>query len=106
MQDPFGGYRDILFNMRCFETGHICEIQIHAKPLLKVKKEGGHTAYEIARRLHLFDQEQSRHEGALDDATLKVASTVSHALHAQDLDTFGLSGVCVCVRAGSGEWCY
>ena len=54
----------------------------HAQPLLKIKKEGGHTAYEIARRLHLFETDVSRYEGALSESTLKVTLAAVAALHA------------------------
>lgn len=68
--DQAGGYRDMLCNLECRETGHICEVQITLKPLLQIKTSGGHVAYELARVLNLFDDNTCKHVGALSDRVL------------------------------------
>jgi hypothetical protein len=45
-----GGYRDIKVNVRYIETGHLIEIQLHLKPYLQLKQQGGHKHYEFARQ--------------------------------------------------------
>ena len=42
--DETGGYRDMLTNMRCEATGHLCEVQLTLVPLLHIKQSGGHAA--------------------------------------------------------------
>ncbi|KAH8072496.1 pyrophosphatase [Aureococcus anophagefferens] len=37
-----GGYRDMLINLRCATTGHVCELQISVADLLALKHGGGH----------------------------------------------------------------
>ena len=32
-----GGYRDMLINVVCLKTKHVCEVQVTLKPLLAVK---------------------------------------------------------------------
>jgi hypothetical protein len=64
--DATAGYRDMLLNVICLATGHVCEIQVTLEPLLAVKMGGGHVAYELARVLGLFKPETYRHSGALN----------------------------------------
>ena len=65
-----GGYRDLLLNLRCFETGHIVELQITLKGLIDVKAGSGHANYAIARVHRLFERDTYRYEGALGAAVL------------------------------------
>eukprot|EP00980_Cylindrotheca_fusiformis_P002700 scaffold627_cov125-Cylindrotheca_fusiformis.AAC.17 len=48
-----GGYRDVKVNVRYMPTGHIIEIQLHLKPYLEMKENGGHEHYEFARSLNV-----------------------------------------------------
>lgn len=47
-KEPLSGYRDILVNVR-MKNGLVGEIQIHAKPILKIKEGEGHRLYEKLR---------------------------------------------------------
>jgi hypothetical protein len=66
-----GGYRDLLFNLRCLATGHIVELQITLKGLMEVKAGGGHASYAIARVHGLFERGTYRYEGALGATVLE-----------------------------------
>jgi len=50
-----GGYRDVLLNL-CFSSGHIVELQLHVKSFLDLKNRRGHTVYEDARNIHMFNE--------------------------------------------------
>eukprot|EP00980_Cylindrotheca_fusiformis_P024914 scaffold12720_cov152-Cylindrotheca_fusiformis.AAC.3 len=45
-----GGYRDIKLNARYIPLGHLVECQLHLKPYLELKQNGGHEHYEFARQ--------------------------------------------------------
>lgn len=45
-----GGYRDIKVNIRYIPLGHLIECQLHLKPYLELKQNGGHKHYEFARQ--------------------------------------------------------
>jgi hypothetical protein len=44
---PTGGYRDMLLNAVHVGTGHIVEVQITLRALLKIKTGGGHAVYKL-----------------------------------------------------------
>ncbi|HVV87083.1 MAG TPA: hypothetical protein VHE35_28785 [Kofleriaceae bacterium] len=44
------GYRDMMLNVR-MSNGHICELQLHLKQILDVKKGAGHHIYEEIRKI-------------------------------------------------------
>jgi hypothetical protein len=44
-----GGYRDLMLNVE-FPNGHIGELQLHVKPMLKAK-ETGHDLYDVVRKI-------------------------------------------------------
>ena len=68
--DPFGGYRDMLLNVRHGQLRHIAEVQITLEPLLDVKTSGGHEAYRLARELNLFDADVFSFTGGLTDEVI------------------------------------
>ena len=43
-----GGYMDVLVSLRI--GGYVVEVQIHLKPVLDLKKDGGHKTFKWARR--------------------------------------------------------
>ncbi|KAL3932717.1 MAG: hypothetical protein SGBAC_010722 [Bacillariaceae sp.] len=45
-----GGYRDIKVNIKCIETGHMIEMQLHLQPYYQLKLDGGHKHYQFARQ--------------------------------------------------------
>lgn len=47
-KEPVDGYRDVLVNVR-MSNGLVGEIQIHAKPILKIKEGEAHRLYEQLR---------------------------------------------------------
>ena len=100
---PTGGYRDMLLNLRCIATEHICEVQITLVPILRVKQAGGHSTvrrsppstpspprllivlcglrqYAVARLLKLNERETYRFEGALSAKCSRVRSGVVREL--------------------------
>ena len=66
-----GGYRDLLLNMRCKETGHIVEMQVTLQSLLRIKSGGGHAAYKLGRILDLSSKETMEHSGSLNEEILR-----------------------------------
>ena len=40
----------------CFSSGHIVELQSHVKSFLDLKNRRGHTVYEDARSIHMFNR--------------------------------------------------
>ena len=66
-----GGYRDMLINLTCDETGHIVEVQITLDPLLQIKQKGGHFNYSLARLFSLFEGVTYRHEGTITTRVLE-----------------------------------
>ena len=69
-----GGYRDMLINLRCATTGHVCELQISVADLLALKHGGGHATYKLARTLGLFDVNAYDHIGALTPRVVRRVS--------------------------------
>jgi hypothetical protein len=74
------GYRDLLMNV-VYPNGHIGEVQIHLKPILKAKAEG-HKYYDDIRKI----EETAKREGRTtmtDDETKKLeeANAKSAALY-------------------------
>ena len=53
-----GGYRDVLLNVS-FPNGHIGELQLHVKGMLKAKESIGHKYYEKVRTI----EDESKKEG-------------------------------------------
>ena len=45
-----GGYRDVIMNVRT-STGHIVEVQFHAREIIEFKNKGGHALYKIMREI-------------------------------------------------------
>ena len=62
-----GGYRDLLLNLRCKETGHIVEVQVSLASLLLVKAAGGHASYQLARMHGFFEETSYKYEGKLSE---------------------------------------
>lgn len=55
------GYRDMLLNIQ-YPNGHIGELQIHTKPILKAKQGMGHKYYEDARSMQAKMFKENRSE--------------------------------------------
>lgn len=56
---PTAGYRDILMNVK-LPNGHVGELQLHLKPMLKTKQEVGHKLYEQARSISAKAKQEGR----------------------------------------------
>ena len=65
-----GGYRDMLINCRVKSTGHVVEIQITLRDLLRIKNSGGYTEYKLARALDLNEKSTYTYVGNLTDSLM------------------------------------
>ena len=55
------------------------QVQLTLTPLLAIKADGGHAAYQLARMFKLFERETYRHEGGLtDDIVANVRRCARH----------------------------
>jgi hypothetical protein len=78
------GYRDIMMNIE-YPNGHVGELQLHLKPILKAK-EKGHKDYEIVRNIEAKAKEEGRttmtpeERKSLDDANGRMRTLYDAAL--------------------------
>lgn len=45
-----GGYRNLMMNVKCADSGHVLEIQFNLSPIEKIKQNSGHVIFELLRR--------------------------------------------------------
>ena len=65
------GYRDILLNVE-YPNGHIGELQINTKSMIKAKEKDGHKLYEKSRSLMVKAHSEGREE--MDDSEIEQAA--------------------------------
>lgn len=65
------GYRDMLFTVK-YDNGHIGELQLHTKSMIKAKETGGHKLYEEMRSFTAKAKSEKREEMS-DDELEKIA---------------------------------
>lgn len=83
-----GGYRDVMMNV-VYPSGHVGEVQLHLKPLIKVKKES-HKLYDIIRGVT-----KGREEDTLTDderAILDHTYSRMEPLYAEAMKKLGVGG--------------
>jgi hypothetical protein len=78
---PIDGYRDVLLNVK-YPNGHIGEIQLHTKPMLRAKVIGeGHKLYEESRTILGNAEHEHRELTAGEKATVASNSEKSRAVY-------------------------
>ena len=75
------GYRDLLMNVR-LPSGMICEVQLHAKPMLAAKNEGHHW-YEVQRGIEAKCSVEKREPTAEESQKLREAEAKQKDIYAR-----------------------
>ena len=78
---PIDGYRDVLLNVK-YPGGHVGELQLHVKPMLRAKElGGGHKLYEESRTIRGKAEGEKRDHTPAEKETLASNAVKSRAIY-------------------------